>query len=117
MVVVAGPSRFVNFWAIDQSAGSSLSTRLTNLSSKSSSWSPGWARDEGDDLAEQSAAFLIVASGLADHPEAVPPIMDIGEAFEEVAGGALGFVELAGTDEVDGGVGRDRLLAAEKWCE
>jgi hypothetical protein len=28
--------------------------------------------------------------------------MDIGEAFEEVAGGALGFVELAGTDEVDG---------------
>src|SRR5262249_37146069 len=47
---------------------------------------------------------LIVASGFVDHPEAVPPIMYIGEAFEEMARGALGFVELAGTDEVDSGV-------------
>jgi hypothetical protein len=31
--------------------------------------------------------------------------MDIEEVFEEVARGALGFVELASTDEVDDGVG------------
>jgi hypothetical protein len=65
----------------------------------------GVGADEVDDLAVAVGGLLIVASGLVDHPEAVPSIMHIGEAFEEVARGALGFVELAGTDEVNGGVG------------
>jgi hypothetical protein len=65
----------------------------------------GVGADEVDDLAVAVGGLLIVASRLVDHPEAIPAIMHIGEAFEEVARGALGFVELAGTDEVDGGVG------------
>ena len=34
--------------------------------------------------------------------------MNLGEAFEEVTGNALGFVELSGTDEVDGRIGCGR---------
>jgi hypothetical protein len=43
-----------------------------------------------------------VASGLVDHPEAVPAVMQKGETFEEFARCARGFVELAGMNEVDG---------------
>jgi hypothetical protein len=34
----------------------------------------------------------------------------LGEPHQEIAGGLLGLVELAGTDEVGSGVGRDGLL-------
>ena len=62
--------------------------------------------NEVDDFAVAVGRLFLTASGLVDHSEAIPAIMHIGEARDEVAGGLLGLVELAGMDEVDGGVGR-----------
>ena len=48
----------------------------------------------------------MIAAGFADHAEAVVAVMDIGEAREQVVGGLLGGIEIAGLDHVDHGVGR-----------
>ena len=42
-------------------------------------------------------------TGLVHHAEAVIGVVDLGEPHLEVAGGLLGLVELAGTDEVGSG--------------
>jgi hypothetical protein len=62
--------------------------------------------NEVDDFAVAVGRLFLIASGLVDHSEAIPAVMRIGEARDEVAGGLLGLIELAGLDEVDGGVGR-----------
>jgi hypothetical protein len=62
--------------------------------------------NEVDDFAVAVGRLFLIASGLVDHSEAIPAVMHIGEARDEVAGGLLGLIELAGLDEVDGGVGR-----------
>src|ERR1700747_367235 len=62
--------------------------------------------NEVDDFRVAVGPLFLIASGLVDHSEAIPAVMHIGEARDEVAGGLLGLIELAGLDEVDGGVGR-----------
>jgi hypothetical protein len=44
------------------------------------------------------------------HAEAIIAVVHLGEPHQEIAGGLLGLVELAGTDEVGSGVGRDGQL-------
>jgi hypothetical protein len=41
------------------------------------------------------------------HAEAIIAVVHLGESHQEIAGGLLGLVELAGTDEFGSGVGRD----------
>lgn len=55
--------------------------------------------------------MIFVVCGLRDADFDVA--MNMREAFEQIARVALGFVELAGTDEVDGGVGCDRGLVLD----
>ena len=55
--------------------------------------------NKGDDLAIALGSRSVLASGLEYHAEAGPAVMHLGEAVEEISGGALGFVELAGTNE------------------
>ena len=59
-----------------------------------------------DDFAVAVGRLSMISSGLVDHAEAIPAVVHVGEAFEEVASGALGLVELALVDEVDCGVGQ-----------
>ena len=54
----------------------------------------------------------VLTTGLVHHAEAVVAVVDLGEPHLEVAGGLLGLVELAGTDEVGSGVGRNGQLAS-----
>ena len=68
----------------------------------------GVRANEVDDFSVAIGGLLIVASGLVDHAEAIPAIMNFGKAFEEVTGGALGLIELALTHEIDGGIGCGR---------
>jgi hypothetical protein len=72
----------------------------------------GVLANEGGDLAMTVDSLWVFTSGLVDHPEAIPPTMHIGEAFEEIPRGARGFVELAGTEEVDRSVGG----ASSSWA-
>jgi hypothetical protein len=65
----------------------------------------GVSANDVDDFAVAIGRLSVIASGLIDHGEAIPAIVDIGVAFEKVARGLLGFVEFAGMDEIDGGVG------------
>ena len=60
---------------------------------------------ELDHLAVVGGGELLVAAGFCDHAEAVVPVVDLREADEEVLGGGLRLVQLAGLDEVDDGVG------------
>ena len=55
---------------------------------------------------------MVLTTGLVHHAEAVVAVVDLGEPHLEVAGGLLGLVELAGTDEVGRGVGRNGQLAS-----
>jgi hypothetical protein len=48
----------------------------------------------------------MIATGFADHAEAVVAVMEIGEAREQVVGGLFGGIEIAGLDHVDHRVGR-----------
>ena len=52
------------------------------------------------------AALSVLATGLVHPAEAVVAVVDLGEPHLEVAGGLLGLVEFAGTDEVGSGVGQ-----------
>jgi hypothetical protein len=61
--------------------------------------------DDVDCLAVVVGGTAVIAAGLADHAEAIIAIVHIGEARQEIVGGVLGGVELAGMDEVDDGVG------------
>jgi hypothetical protein len=61
--------------------------------------------DEGDDLAVALGCAAVIAPRLVDHAEAVVAVMYLGEAFEQIVGGALGLVELPGLDEIDHRIG------------
>src|SRR5258708_4092435 len=63
--------------------------------------------DERDHLAIAVGSLTVVATGLRDHAEASVAVVHVGERHQEIAGSLLGLVELAGTDEFGGGVGRD----------
>src|SRR5712672_3243652 len=63
--------------------------------------------DERDHLAIAVGSLTVVATGLIDHAEAIVAVVHVGEPHQEIAGSLLGLVELAGTDEFGGGVGRD----------
>jgi hypothetical protein len=60
---------------------------------------------ELDHLAVVGGGELLVATRFGDHAEAVVPVVDLREADEELLGGGLRLIELAGVDEVDDGVG------------
>src|SRR5271157_293392 len=66
--------------------------------------------DERDHLPIALGSLAVLATGLVDHSEAIVAIVHVGEQHQEVAGGLLGLVELAGADEAGGGVGRDGQL-------
>jgi hypothetical protein len=64
-----------------------------------------------DNLPVAVGRLLVLASGFIDHAEAIVAVVHFGEAHQEVADGVLcGLVELTGTDEVGGVVGRGRQL-------
>jgi hypothetical protein len=63
--------------------------------------------DECDHLSVTVGSLTVLATGLIDHAEAIVAIARVGEQQQEIAGGLLGLVELAGTDEFGSGVGRD----------
>ena len=63
--------------------------------------------DEVDDFLIVVSGLLVIAPGLIDHAETIVAVVHFGEPHQEVAGGLLGLVELAGADEVDSGVRRD----------
>ncbi len=70
----------------------------------------GMLPDERDHLPIALGSLPVLATGLVDHSEAIVAIVHVGEQHQEVAGGLLGLVELAGADEAGGGVGRDGQL-------
>src|SRR5487761_2621359 len=63
--------------------------------------------DERNHLSVAVGGLLLVATGLIDHAEAIVAIVHVGEQQQEITGGLLGLVELAGTDEFGSGIGRD----------
>src|ERR1700686_5160730 len=67
----------------------------------------GGLADECDHLSVTVGSLTVLATGLIDHAEAIVAIVHVGEQQQEIAGGLLGLVELAGTDEFGSGVGRD----------
>src|SRR5258706_8499500 len=58
-------------------------------------------------LSLPAVSLTVVATGLIDHAEAIVAVVHVGEPHQEIARSLLGLVELAGTDEFGGGVGRD----------
>ena len=62
--------------------------------------------DERDHLPIAVGGLSVLATGLMHHAEAVVAVVDFGEPRLEVAGSLLGLIELAGADELGGGVGR-----------
>ncbi len=67
----------------------------------------GMLPDERDHLPVAVGGLSVFTTGLVHHAEAVVAVVNLGEPHLEVAGGLLGLVELAGTDEVGSGVGRN----------
>src|SRR5580658_1293642 len=63
--------------------------------------------DECDHLPVTVGSLTVLATGLIDHAEAIVAIVHVGEQQQEIAGGLLGLVELAGPNEFGSGVGRD----------
>jgi hypothetical protein len=63
--------------------------------------------DECDHPPVTVGSLTVLATGLIDHAEAIVAIVHVGEQQQEIAGGLLGLVELAGADEFGSGVGRD----------
>jgi hypothetical protein len=63
--------------------------------------------DECDHLPVTVGSLTVLATGLIDHAEASVAIVHVGEQQQEIAGGLLGVVELAGPDEFGSGVGRE----------
>jgi hypothetical protein len=60
-----------------------------------------------DHLPIAVGGLSVLTAGLMHHAEAVVAVVDLGEPRLEVAGSLLGLIELAGADEVGGGVGRN----------
>jgi hypothetical protein len=61
-----------------------------------------------DDFPVAVSGLLVIPSGFVDHAEAIVAIVLIGEACEQIVGGALGLIEPAVEDEFGGSVGRSR---------
>jgi hypothetical protein len=61
--------------------------------------------DEVDHLAIAVGSLSAVAARLMHHSEAVPAVVHIGEAEEQVACGGLGLVELGGANKLHHGIG------------
>src|SRR5579864_1117248 len=78
--------------------------------------------DERDHPPIAVGRLAVLATGLVHHAEAIVAVVHLGEPRQEIAGGLLGLVELAGSDEVGSGVGRNGqlvimgVLGAEKPC-
>ena len=68
----------------------------------------GVGANEVDDFAIAVRGLSVIASGLVDHAEAIPAVVHVGEAFEQIAGRLLGLIEPAVEDEFGGSVGRSR---------
>ena len=66
----------------------------------------GMIADEVDGATIIVRGLAMIAASFADHAETVVAVMDIGEAREQVVGGLLGGIEMAGVNHVDHGVGR-----------
>jgi len=66
----------------------------------------GMVTDDVDGAAVVVGGLAMIAAGFADHAEAVVAVMDIGEARQQIVGGLLGGIEVAGVNHVDDGVGR-----------
>jgi len=65
----------------------------------------GMLADEVDHLAIAVGRLSAVAARLVHHSEAVPAVVHIGEADQQVACGRLGLVELGRGDELHHGIG------------
>jgi len=63
--------------------------------------------DERDDLSVAFRGLEIVTAGLMDHAEAIIAVVRFRELDQEIVGGLFGLIELAGTNEIGSGVGRD----------
>lgn len=61
--------------------------------------------DELDNLAVAIGRGFAITACLVDHAQAIVPIVDFGIAFQELARGLLGLIELAFVYEVDDSVG------------
>ena len=60
--------------------------------------------DEGDYLAVALGSLAVLSACLVDHSQPIVAIMHVWEVLEQMAGGLLGFIELAGIDQIDDGV-------------
>jgi hypothetical protein len=65
----------------------------------------GMVADEVNHLTIAVGRLSAVAARLVHHSEAVPAIMDVGKAQEQVACSRLGLVELGGANQVHYGIG------------
>ena len=67
----------------------------------------GMLPDERDYLSIAVSGLSVLTTSLVHHAKAVVAVVDFREPHQEVAGGLLGLIELAGADEVGSGVGRN----------
>ena len=65
----------------------------------------GVLEDVGDGLAVGVGRLLAIAARLGDLGEALVAVDDLGVANEQLAGGCLSLVKVAGVDEIAHGVG------------
>jgi hypothetical protein len=65
----------------------------------------GIAAEEVDHLAIAFDRLSAIAARLVDHSKAIPAIVHVGEADQQVAGGCLRLVELGGANKVHHGIG------------
>ena len=61
---------------------------------------------ELDHVAVAVGGLVELAAGLVDHAEPIVAIVHLGVAHQQLSGGLFGFIEAAGMDQVDHGVGR-----------
>ena len=69
--------------------------------------------NQGDDFSVAVRRLSVVTPGLVDHAEAVIAIVRVGKALQQVMGGLFGFVELAGFDHVDDGIGGEGQIESQ----
>src|SRR6202050_3434556 len=67
----------------------------------------GVVPDEGDHVAVTVGSLPAVAARLVHHSEAIPAVVHVGEAAEQVACSRLGLVKLGSANQVPYGVGGD----------
>ena len=61
----------------------------------------GTGADELEDFAVAVGGLAVLAACLVDHAQTIVAVMHLGKARDEIASGVLGFIELAGVDQVD----------------